>query len=251
MKIILRSIGIAAILCSAIFWIPGSAFAQQGNGSISGTVTDSTGAVVPGANMTATQTATGLTLKTVTSGEGTYVFPSLAPSVYNISVTTPGFEGYTENGLQVRADAALTVNVSLKTGSTTQTISVNAQAAQVDTTTGTLEEVIGTTSVNNLPLNGRNAATLTAEVAGVTVAPSAQADRAIHVAFQRHPQVRLGQPASLSRLDGVPHHHLRPAGHQNRLLGTSERQTFQKQRDNAHVAAPRSLVPLGKKSELA
>jgi hypothetical protein len=177
MKIILRSIGIAAILCSAIFWIPGSAFAQQGNGSISGTVTDSTGAVVPGANMTATQTATGLTLKTVTSGEGTYVFPSLAPSVYNISVTTPGFEGYTENGLQVRADAALTVNVSLKTGSTTQTISVNAQAAQVDTTTGTLEEVIGTTSVNNLPLNGRNAATLTAEVAGVTVAPSAQADQ--------------------------------------------------------------------------
>jgi hypothetical protein len=136
-------------------------------------VADPSGAVVPRAEVTATQTTTGLVLKTVTSGEGTYVFPSLAPSFYNVSVTRSGFESYAENGLQVRADAALTVNVTLKTGSAT----VSAEAAQVDTTTGTLEQVIGTSQVSDLPLEGRNAAALTEEVAGITIAPSAQADQ--------------------------------------------------------------------------
>jgi hypothetical protein len=140
-------------------------------------VADPSGAVVPRAEVTATQTTTGLVLKTVTSGEGTYVFPSLAPSFYNVSVTRSGFESYTENGLQVRADAALTVNVTLKTGSTTVTVSVSAEAAQVDTTTGTLEQVIGTSQVSDLPLEGRNAAALTEEVAGITIAPTAQADQ--------------------------------------------------------------------------
>src|SRR3984885_2327148 len=159
-------------------WIctPGAAFAQ-GYGTISGSVTDSTGAAVPGAAVTATQTGTGLVLKTTTTPEGTYVFPSLAPSVYNLSVNHAGFETYTEQGLQVRADGALTANITLQAGSTTETVTVSAQAAQVDLTTGTLEQVIGTTQVNNLPLNGRNAAALTALVAGVTFAPHAQADQ--------------------------------------------------------------------------
>jgi hypothetical protein len=155
---------------------PGEAFAQ-GYGAISGTVTDATGAVVPDAAVTATQTGTGLVQRTTTTAEGTYVFPSLAPSVYNLSVNHAGFETYSEQGLQVRADAALTANITLGAGSTAETVTVSAQSAQVDLTTGTLEQVIGTSQVNNLPLNGRNAAALTALVAGVTFAPDAQADQ--------------------------------------------------------------------------
>lgn len=161
----------AGFLCTQ-----GDAFAQ-GYGTISGSVTDSTGAAVPGAAVTATQTGTGLVLKTTTTPEGSYVFPSLAPSVYNLSVNHAGFETYSEQALQVRADAALTANIILQAGSTTETVTVSAQAAQVDLTTGTLEQVIGTAQVNNLPLNGRNAAALTALVAGVTFAPDAQADQ--------------------------------------------------------------------------
>lgn len=170
-----RTVGITLLFCG-LGCVPRGAMAQ-GYGSISGTVTDGSGAVVPGAEVTATQTTTGLALKTITTGDGTYVFPSLAPSVYNVSVVRNGFESYAEKGLQVRADSALTVNVSLKTGSTTETVNVSAEAAQVDTTTGTLEQVIGTSQVNELPLNGRNAAALTAEVAGITFAPDAQADQ--------------------------------------------------------------------------
>lgn len=176
MNNLLRRLGWIVLVGAALVCAPHTALAQ-GNGRVSGTVTDTSGAVVPGASVTATQTSTGLVLSTVTSGEGTFVFPSLVPSVYDVSVSSKGFQNYTERGLQLRADDALTVNVSLQAGSTTQTVTVNAEAAQVDTTTGTLNAVIGSTQVNNLPLNGRNAATLTAEVAGVSVAPSAQADQ--------------------------------------------------------------------------
>jgi hypothetical protein len=176
MRILLKLTGVIAVLCALFLLPPGAAFAQ-GYGSVSGTVTDSSGAIIPGAQVTATQASTGLALKTVTGSAGTYVFPSLAPSVYDITVSHEGFAAYSEKGVQVRADAAVTTNVTLKLGSTNQTVTVSAQAAQVDVTTGTLSQVIDTSQVNNLPLNGRNAASLTALVAGVSVAPSAQADQ--------------------------------------------------------------------------
>lgn len=164
------------VFWTALICVSSGTFAQ-GRGSISGTVTDSTGAIVQGAAVTATQADTGLVLTTTSSAGGSYVFPSLAPSVYNLSASHSGFEAYSERGLQLRADAALTVNIALKAGATSETVTVTAEAAQVDLTTGTLSQVIGTSQVNNLPLNGRNLASLTAEVAGVSVAPSAQADQ--------------------------------------------------------------------------
>ena len=157
--------------------VPGR-LSAQGFGSINGTVTDASGAVVPGAEVTATQVATGISSKTTTSGGGTFVFPTLAPSVYNISSTRRGFEMYTENGVQLRADAAVTVNITLKPGKTTETVTVTAETAQVDVTTGTLSQVIGTSQVSDLPLNGRNASALTEEVAGVTFAPAGRRTRA-------------------------------------------------------------------------
>jgi hypothetical protein len=175
-KTFLKTAGGCALIC----WMLGGmspAARAQGNGSISGTVMDTTGAVIPDAEVTATQTGTGIEFKTTTSGAGTYVFPTLAPSVYNLSVSHAGFQAYRESGLQVRADNALTANVALKAGSTAETVTVTAETAQVDTTTGTLQQVIGTSQVNDLPLNGRNAAQLTEEVAGITLAPPAQADQ--------------------------------------------------------------------------
>ena len=168
--------GILMVVSAALICVPAEVFAQ-GYGSINGAVTDSTGAVVPAAAVTATQAGTGLVLTTTSGAGGEYVFPSLAPSVYNISASHKGFEAYTEKGVQVRADAAVTVNISLKAGAATETVTVTADTAQVDVTTGTLSEVIGGVSVNELPLNGRNAAALTAEVAGIVQAPSAQADQ--------------------------------------------------------------------------
>ena len=176
MQFRLGLIGSLALVCAMFLLIPRGLFAQ-GLGSINGTVTDASGAVVAGAEVTATQVSTGVSTKTTTSGQGTYVFPILGPSVYNVTATRAGFEASAENGVQLRADAAVTVNITLKPGRTSETVTVSAETAQVDVTTGTLSQVIGAAQVSDLPLNGRNAAQLTEEVAGVTIAPPAQADQ--------------------------------------------------------------------------
>jgi hypothetical protein len=170
---VIRTLAVASVigLCAS------AGLLAQGYGTISGTVTDATGALIPGANVTATQAATGLMVKTTSNEQGTFTFPTLAPAVYNLSITASGFQTYTLNGLQVRADASVTSNAALHPGSAAETVTVNAEAAQVDVSTGTLSQVIGTSQVNDLPLNGRNAAQLTTQVAGITLAPPAQADQ--------------------------------------------------------------------------
>ncbi len=176
MKQILKLVGSVALV-GALFAVLSPQASAQGLGSISGTVADSTGSVVPGAQVTATQAGTGMTIKTTSGDAGTYVFPTLAPSNYSITAVHAGFEKYIEKDVQVRADAAVTVNIALKPGSTAETVTVTAETAQVDVTTGTLSQVIGTAQVSDLPLNGRNASSLTEEVAGVTFAPGGQADQ--------------------------------------------------------------------------
>jgi hypothetical protein len=175
MKVLLRLIGVFSV-SAAICIGPGTACAQ-GYGSISGTVADTSGAAIPGADITLTQVGTGLVQKTQSSGTGIYTFPTLAPSVYKISAKSSGFAAFTENDIQVRADNVVSINISLKPGNTTETVTVNALPAQVDVSTGTLSQVIGGAQMNNLPLNGRNAAQLTEAVAGITIAPPAQADQ--------------------------------------------------------------------------
>jgi hypothetical protein len=176
MKAFPKLIGCFLAVLALCICIPGR-LSAQGFGSINGTVTDASGAVIAGADVTATQVGTGVSSTTTTGGQGNFVFNTLSPSVYNITATRAGFEVYTQKGVELRADAAVTVNIALKPGRTSETVTVSADTAQVDVTTGTLSQVIGTSSVNGLPLNGRNAASLTEEVAGVTVAPPASADQ--------------------------------------------------------------------------
>jgi len=144
----------------------------QGYGSIRGTVNDPSSAVIPSATINATQSQTGR-VTTVNSGkDGGYVFPTLAPAAYSLTVSAPGFETYTQTGIVLQANQALTVNVPMKIGSSSQSVSVSADAPLVDTTTGTLSQVIDEDRVNDLPLNGRNAAALTTLVAGAAPAPA-------------------------------------------------------------------------------
>src|SRR5580704_12344750 len=144
----------------------------QGLGRISGIVTDATSAAIPAAKVTATQAGTGYSSVVVTNQSGEYVFPSLAPTTYNIVVAAPGFGTFVQNAVKLEADQALTINATLNVGAAAQSVTVTTAAAQVDTTTGTLSQVIGQQQVNELPLNGRNAAQLTTLSAGVLPAPN-------------------------------------------------------------------------------
>jgi len=139
----------------------------QGYGSIVGTVADPTGAVVASATVTATQTDTGRKTVVTSGPNGAYVFPTLLPTEYMITVNAKGFQTYVQSGLVLQADQSLTVRVRLELGAATQTVQVTTEVPQVDTTSGTLSQVIDEARVVDLPLNGRNAAQLVTLVAGI------------------------------------------------------------------------------------
>ncbi len=167
----------------ALIFLTSSGLLAQGLGRISGTISDTTGAVVPGAVVSVTQVGTGTKTDVKSNGQGEYVFPSLQPATYDLSVAAPGFAGYVQKGILLQADAAVTQNVPLKTGSTTETVTVTSDALQVDTTTGTISQVINSSLVNELPLNGRNAAALTLLAPGVVWAPNQGADQGNQKSF--------------------------------------------------------------------
>jgi hypothetical protein len=155
----------------------------QGRATLSGKIADAQQALIPGAKVTITQTSTGTRSATTSDAQGTYVFPSLPPSIYSISVSAGGFETYTETNIPLQADQSVTVDVNLKAGGSTETVNVSSVAAQIDTTTGTLSNVIGEQSVGDLPLNGRNAALLTEETPGVILGPVDNADQGVQKTF--------------------------------------------------------------------
>src|SRR5215472_8441460 len=163
------------ILLLAILFFPVLSRAQ-GLGSIVGTVTDPTGAAVPSAKITATQTGTGLIREATTDAQGYYVIPSLSPADYTVLVQAGGFREVKQN-ITLLADQALTVNVNLTLGSNTEMVTVTGYDLQVDTTTATLKQVVEGQRIVGLPLNGRNVAQLTLTAPGVVNSPNGGADQ--------------------------------------------------------------------------
>jgi carboxypeptidase family protein/TonB-dependent receptor-like protein len=160
----------------SLFGTPASSSAQ-GFGKIVGSVSDKDGGAVPGARVTAVQTQTGTKTETLTNGSGDYVFPSLPPAGYSVTVEAQGFSALTDSNITLLADQSQTVNISLSVGTLSQSIEVSTATPQVDTTTGTISQVVTEKQVNELPLNGRNAAALTTLTPGVVQAPSGAADQ--------------------------------------------------------------------------
>ena len=104
--------------------MPLLANAQAGRGSISGAVTDPSGAVVPGAQVELLSKATGVKLHTVTSGAGLYTFISLNPGAYQVTLTQKGFSKVVEDNIKVSVDQVTEVNLSLQVGAVTDTVTV-------------------------------------------------------------------------------------------------------------------------------
>jgi hypothetical protein len=165
------------LIVACLTLLTASTACAQGFAHLSGTVTDASGAAVPNARIVGTRVSTNDQTTVQSGSDGSYVFPSLPPAEYNISVSASGFSSFIQHNIILQADQAVTVNVALKVGATSQTVDVSAAPPQIDTTTGTLSQVIDEKRINDLPLNGRNAAALTTLVPGVVVAPSANIDQ--------------------------------------------------------------------------
>jgi len=161
---------------SCLFILAGAVHAQ-GFGSIVGTITDPSGAVIVNAKVTATEVGRGFSRTATSDAQGRYVLTSLRPAGYDLVVEATGFNKFTQKGVTLLADQSLTVNVNVQVSGTTEAISVTVADVQVDTTTSTLRQVVEMGRVVELPLNGRNAATLTLGVPGTVTAPSGGADQ--------------------------------------------------------------------------
>src|SRR5215469_3117071 len=160
-------LGFSLITLLALFAFSAPSLFAQGYGSVSGTVTDPSGAAIPNASVTAIQVGTGHQTIVNSSDAGTFVFTTLPPATYDFKVTASGFELYQQRAV-LQANQSLTLNPKLSVGATNQTVEVSTAPPQIDTTSGTMSEVIDHTRVVDLPLNGRNAASLMTLVAGVS-----------------------------------------------------------------------------------
>ncbi len=141
------------LLCAPVF----TAYAQEVTGSISGTVTDSSGASVSGAQVTITNTDRGQDLRTLTTtGAGFYTATSLPLGTYTIKIEAPGFQTAAVTQLVLHVDDKLTVNKQLAVGSASQEVSVRADAVRVNLEDATSSTLISGTQVRELPLNNRN-----------------------------------------------------------------------------------------------
>ena len=143
-----------------------SAYAQIGKASLNGTVTDSSGAVVPGSQIVATNTGTGDRRETTSVDNGTYVFPLLPVGNYSVTCSRAGFKTTVTPIVKLDADAKVAINCTLEVGNATQHVEVTAAADQLNTTNGTLGGLIPETVVEELPLNGRNPGEMVSLVAG-------------------------------------------------------------------------------------
>ena len=136
-------------------------------GNVSGTVRDAQGAVVPGVAVTARNAQTGVVQKFVTDAVGFYNFPALAVGTYDLTFQKAGFREYLDQGLRIDVDTSLTADVVLQVGAEIQKVTVTAATAQVNTQTTQTGEVIESTEVANMPLNGRSYTDLLALQPGV------------------------------------------------------------------------------------
>jgi len=157
---------VTGLVC--LFSMPQLLAQRAGQATISGAVTDQSGAVVPGAVVTATNQGTGVSSTAQTNSAGQYVFPYLPLGTYTVHVKKEGFQTEVANDVVLAAEQEAGLNFTMKPGQVNEQVEVQANAQGVETETAALSEVVDNRSVNELPLNGRNPADLVLLTPGTT-----------------------------------------------------------------------------------
>ena len=165
-------LGRSILLSVLASFFVGSALAQS-TATLSGTVADPSGAVLPNAQVIVHSLSTGLDRVIMTDGAGIYVAPSLQPGDYKVSATAPGFSMDTIEKVTLDVDMKVTVNLKLSLASTGATVEVESTISQIEASTITVGQVIDSKTVQELPLNGRHFLDLTVLTPGGVVADTA------------------------------------------------------------------------------
>lgn len=158
------------LLIIAIVALAPTARAQTAQ--VTGVVTDSTSAVIKGAEVIAENLNTGLTKKAVTNDEGNYLILFLPPRPYRITVQLSGFRPVRRDGITLQVDQVARLDFELQIGEVTQAVSVTAEAPLLESQTSSLGEVVNSRTAESLPLNGRNVLQLVGLTPGINTTPS-------------------------------------------------------------------------------
>jgi Carboxypeptidase regulatory-like domain len=155
MQRVIRLSGVCLLALACVLVAAAPAAAQFDRGQISGTVKDAQGGVVPGASVVVTNTQTQITRNTVTDSSGFFTVPNLAPGRYDVGAELQGFKKALRTGVQLDAASALTLDFSLDTGALTESVTVTADTAALQTDTG-LRKTIESKDIEQLSFSGRN-----------------------------------------------------------------------------------------------
>ena len=158
--------GVGLLLVSVMFFA-GTALAQVTTGTILGTVSDSTGAVIPGATVTVRNVETGITRTLSTDATGRFRAPQLGLGNYEITAGAAGFQSLVRSGITLTVGREAVVNFTLQVGSVAERITVTGEAPLIETTNATVADSVSERELRSLPLNARSFTDLTAIQPGV------------------------------------------------------------------------------------
>ena len=159
-------------LLALMIWVMPGKSAAQATGQLSGVVADPTGSVIPKAKVELISAATAQVRTATSGGDGSYLFPLVAPGTYQVRTSVVGFKTSLVQNVEVQVNGTTHLDIKLEIGATSQEVTVTGAAPLVETSNATLGNVVNEESVVDLPLNGRNFAQLGTLIPGVVAAPS-------------------------------------------------------------------------------
>ncbi len=148
--------GLLVMLLSVAGLMPPVAMAQQATANVNGVVKDPSGAAIANAQIELTNVNTGVVRKTATNTDGIYDFPSVVPGTYSMQASATGFSSVSQPAVTLQVGQTATFDFQMKVGATSSTVTVNAAAPTLETSTSELGTVVSPKEMNDLPLNGRN-----------------------------------------------------------------------------------------------
>ena len=155
------------VVAVAVLVLSGQAVAQEFRASISGQITDSTGAVIAGASVAVTNLERNAVTQTVSNNVGRYVVEFLLPGHYTLTAERPGFKKFVNTGIKLEASDHLALDISLELGAIAENVTVTGQAVLLETETATRASTVENRVLENVPTNGRNLFSLQYTLPGV------------------------------------------------------------------------------------
>jgi hypothetical protein len=186
-------------LCSAVIWLGSAlpAWAQSSStGTVAGSVTDPSGAVVSGATVTLIDISTNASRSTTTNAAGRYIYVDVSPGTYNMAVSKPGFSTTKVENQKVEVGSAVTLNLALQVGGANVVVEVQATGAELQTMNATVGNTITSIAIDNLPSLGRDVSTF------MTLQPGVGTDGAVAGAFNDQSYFTLDGGYNTNDMDG-------------------------------------------------